>query len=193
MEDLGADGTSFETIVASGPNSGKPHHRPSDRRIVEGDALIVDFGALVEGYHSDMTRTALLGSVDPWITEAYAAVEAAQSAGVATIRAGITGAALDETCRSVLRDAGLGEYFTHGTGHGAGLLIHEAPWARQGSADVLAARNVVTVEPGVYRGGLGGVRIEDSVVVTTDGCRPLTLTPKDLSCLRSPRTTSRPE
>jgi Xaa-Pro aminopeptidase len=193
MEDLGAAGPSFETILASGPNSGRPHARPSDRRIVEGDAVVFDFGALYDGYHSDMTRTLLLGSVDPWIAEGYAAVEAAQAAGVAAVRAGRPAVEVDAACRQVLLDAGFGQFFTHGTGHGVGLLIHESPWLRQQPGDVLTERDVVTVEPGVYRGELGGIRIEDTVVVTADGCRSLTLTPKDLSCLRSPRTTSRPE
>ena len=192
MEDLGAQGPSFETIVASGPNAGKPHHRPTGRRITDGDALIFDFGALVDGYHSDMTRTFLLGDVDPWLHEAYDAVETAQAAGVAEVRNGQTAAAVDATCRELLVEAGMGELFTHGTGHGVGLLIHEAPWVRRGPGETLAARDVVTVEPGVYRGGLGGIRIEDTVVVTAEGCRPLTLTPKDRSCLQSRPTTSRP-
>ncbi len=193
MEDLGAAAPSFETIVASGPNAGRPHARPGGRRIGEGDAVIFDFGALVEGYHSDMTRTLLIGNVDPWIAEGYAAVEAAQAAGVAAVQAGRTTTEVDAVCRDSLAAAGMSSYFTHGTGHGVGLLIHESPWLRQGPGETLAARDVVTVEPGVYRGELGGIRIEDTVVVTVDGCRPLTLTPKDLSCLRSPRTTSRPE
>jgi Xaa-Pro aminopeptidase len=191
MRALGADGPSFDTIVASGPNAARPHHRPDDRRIRGGDSLICDFGALLDGYHSDMTRTALLGDVDPWLREAYAAVEIAQAAGVASVRAGLSGAELDAICRESLGAAGFGEWFTHGTGHGVGLLIHETPWATASSSDVLSVRDVVTVEPGVYRGALGGIRIEDTVVVTTDGCRPLTHTPKDLSCLRSAPTTSR--
>jgi Xaa-Pro aminopeptidase len=157
-----------------------------------GDSLVLDFGALFDGYHSDMTRTALLGTVDPWLTEAYAVVEVAQAAGVEAVRAGLTGADLDEVCRASIRDAGFGDHFTHGTGHGVGLRIHEQPWATAGSADTLLTGDVVTVEPGVYRFGLGGIRIEDTVVVSADGCRPLTHTPKDLSCLRSAPTTSRP-
>jgi len=192
MRGLGAEGPSFDTIVAAGPNSALPHHRPDDRRIRPGDSLICDFGALVEGYHSDMTRTALLGDVDERLVEAYAAVEVAHAAGVAAVCAGITGAALDAVCRESLAAAGLGEWFSHGTGHGVGLLIHEIPWATSSSTDTLQVRDVVTVEPGVYRRDLGGIRIEDTVVVTPDGCRPLTHTPKDLSCLRSAPTTSRP-
>ena len=192
MRAHGAEGPSFATIVAAGPNAALPHHQPDERRIRPGDALICDFGALYDGYHSDMTRTALLGDVDPWLREAFAAVEVAQAAGVAAVRAGLAGEDLDRVCRRSLTEAGMGEWFTHGTGHGVGLLIHETPWATASSRDVLAERDVVTVEPGVYRGALGGIRIEDTVVVTADGCRPLTHTPKDLSCLRSAPTTSRP-
>ena len=185
MRALGADGPSFASIVASGPNAAKPHHDPSGRRIREGEGLIVDFGALYDGYHSDMTRTALLGVVDPWLADAFAAVERAQAAGVFAAQPGLSGAGLDAVCRGDLEAGGYGEHFTHGTGHGVGLLIHEAPWATAASVDTLAVGDVVTVEPGVYRAGLGGVRIEDTVVITPDGCRLLTHTPKDLSCLRS--------
>jgi Xaa-Pro aminopeptidase len=184
MRALGAEGPSFPSIVASGPNAAKPHHDPSDRRIGDGDALVLDFGALYDGYHSDMTRTTLLGDVDPWLTDAYAAVLEAQAAGVAAVAPGVTGVELDRACRDHLGAMGYGEHFTHGTGHGVGLLIHEVPWAGTTSVDTLAVRDVVTVEPGVYRSSLGGIRIEDTVVVTEDGCRPLTHTPKDLSCLR---------
>jgi Xaa-Pro aminopeptidase len=189
MRALGAEDPSFPTIVASGPNAAKPHHAPSERRIRGGDSLILDFGALYDGYHSDMTRTALLGEVDEWLRDAYSAVETAQAEGVAAVTAGLPGPELDRVCRRALTEAGYGEHFTHGTGHGVGLLIHEVPWATSGSVDTLQAGDVVTVEPGVYRSSLGGIRIEDTVVVMNDGCRPLTHTPKDLSCLRSPRTT----
>jgi len=189
MRALGAEGPSFPSIVAGGPNAAKPHHGTSDRPIRDGDCLILDFGALYDGYHSDMTRTALLGDVDPWLVDAFAAVEEAQAAGVAATRPALAGADLDAVCRTRLTTAGYGEEFTHGTGHGVGLLIHEVPWATASSVDTLLVGDVVTVEPGVYRAGLGGVRIEDSVLVTSDGCRPLTHTPKDLSCLRSPPTT----
>ena len=185
MRALGAEGPSFDSIIAGGPNAAKPHHGTSDRPIREGDCLVLDFGALYDGYHSDMTRTALLGDVDPWLLDAFAAVEDAQAAGVAAARPDLAGAELDAVCRTLLTGAGYGEHFTHGTGHGVGLLIHETPWATSTSVDTLAAGDVVTVEPGAYRAGLGGVRIEDTVLVTSDGCRPLTHTPKDLSCLRS--------
>jgi Xaa-Pro aminopeptidase len=184
MRRLGAEGPSFETIVAAGPNGGFPHHRPDARRIVEGDLLVVDFGALVDGYHSDMTRTITIGDPSPERAELLALVTEAEARGVATVRAGVDAKAVDAACRDHITAAGWGERFTHGTGHGVGLLIHEAPWVNATSTDVLGEGTVVTVEPGVYRGGLGGARVEDTVIVTSDGCRPLTKTPKDLSCLR---------
>ena len=184
MRRLGAEGPSFETIVAAGPNGGFPHHRPDARRIVEGDLLVVDFGALVDGYHSDMTRTVAVGEPSPERAELLALVTEAEALGVAAVRAGIDAKAVDAACRDYITAAGWGERFTHGTGHGVGLLIHEAPWVNATSTDVLGEGTVVTVEPGVYRGGLGGARVEDTVIVTSDGCRPLTKTPKDLSCLR---------
>jgi Xaa-Pro aminopeptidase len=184
MRRLGADGPSFDTIVAAGPNGGFPHHRPDARRIVEGDLLVVDFGALLDGYHSDMTRTVTVGEPSAERAELLALVTEAEALGVAAVRAGVDAKAVDATCRDHITAAGWGEQFTHGTGHGVGLLIHEAPWVNATSTDVLAAGVVVTVEPGVYRGALGGARVEDTVIVTSDGCRPLTKTPKDLSCLR---------
>jgi Xaa-Pro aminopeptidase len=180
MEDLGAQGPSFPTIVASGPNAARPHHRPGSRRVGTGDTVVIDFGALVDGYHSDMTRTVILGGADPLQAEVFEVVRAAQAAGVAAVAAGVPTQEVDRTCRDAIAAAGWGEWFTHGTGHGVGLLIHETPWLTRSVEDVLQVADVVTVEPGVYRGDFGGVRIEDTVVVTTDGCRPLTLTPKDL-------------
>jgi Xaa-Pro aminopeptidase len=180
MEDLGADGPSFPTIVASGPLAARPHHRPGPRRISTGDTVVIDFGALVDGYHSDMTRTVILGGPDPLQSEVFEVVRAAQAAGVAAVAAGVATQEIDRTCRDAITAAGWGEWFTHGTGHGVGLLIHETPWLSRSVQDVLQAADVVTVEPGVYRGDFGGVRIEDTVVVTKEGCRPLTLTPKDL-------------
>jgi Xaa-Pro aminopeptidase len=188
MRRLGAEGPSFDTIVASGPNAGFPHHRPDGRRIREGDLVVLDFGATLDGYHSDMTRTAVLGEPSAEQAELVALVTEAQARGVAAVAEGVAAVDVDAACRSFIADAGWGERFTHGTGHGIGLRIHEAPWVNATSTDVLAARAVVTVEPGVYRGPLGGVRVEDSVVVLPGGCRPLTTTPKDLACLRSPPT-----
>jgi Xaa-Pro aminopeptidase len=184
MRRLGAQGPSFDTIVAAGANGGFPHHQPDERRITEGDLLVIDFGALVDGYHSDMTRTLTIGEVSAQRQELLALVTEAEALGVAAVEAGIDARMVDEACRSHITAAGWGDAFTHGTGHGVGLLIHEAPWVNATSTDVLQAGAVVTVEPGVYRGPLGGARVEDAVLVTPGGCRPLTKTPKDLPCPR---------
>jgi Xaa-Pro aminopeptidase len=179
MRRLGAEGTSFETIVAAGPNGAQPHHRPGTRRITEGDLVVIDFGALVDGYCSDMTRTIMVG--EPTATQArmLEVVGVSQAAGVAAVRAGATGGEVDAACREVIAEAGWGDAFVHSTGHGVGLEIHEAPRVSAGADGTLAAGAVVTVEPGVYLPEHGGVRIEDTVVVTDDGCRPITLAPKN--------------
>jgi Xaa-Pro aminopeptidase len=186
MADRGAEGPSFPTIVASGPNSALPHHRADDRTIIEGDLVVVDFGALVEGYHSDMTRTFVVGEPSAEQARMIEVVTQAQQAGAAVVRPGLETRAVDQACREVIAAAGLGDRFTHGTGHGVGLQIHESPWIGTASVGTLATGNVVTVEPGVYVPGLGGVRVEDSVLVTEHGGRPLTLHPKDSRCLPSP-------
>ena len=180
MRELGAAGPSFETIVAAGPNAAKPHHRPGSERITNGAPIVLDFGALVDGYCSDMTRTIWLGGIDdPDLRRAVEVVMASQLAGVAEVAPGVKCSDVDKACRDLIDDAGWGDAFVHGTGHGVGLDIHEAPSVARTSTDTLEVGHVVTVEPGVYLPGLGGVRIEDTVVVTEDGCRPLTSTPKD--------------
>jgi Xaa-Pro aminopeptidase len=189
MRRHGADGPSYDTIVASGPNAARPHHRPTRRAIVEGDAVVIDVGGLVDGYHSDMTRTYLVGRVPEELSRIHALVGRAQAVGLASVRPGTSAHEVDAACRAVIAEAGLGALFTHSTGHGVGLQIHEVPWVRAGSHEPLAEGEVVTVEPGVYREGLGGVRTEDLVVVTRDGCRILTRTPKDRQCLPSRPTT----
>lgn len=178
MRRLGASGTSFETIVASGPNGAKPHARPTGRRMQEGDLVVLDFGCIVDGYCSDMTRTVALGDVDATCQRMLEVVTEANAAGVAAVRAGLETSAVDEAARSVIADAGWLDAFTHGTGHGVGLDIHEAPRVAGTSTDTLLPGDVVTVEPGVYLPAYGGVRMEDSVVVTPEGCRPLTHTTK---------------
>ena len=181
MRRLGATGPSFETIVASGPNGAKPHARPSTRRIQPGELIVLDFGALVSGYCSDMTRTVCVGQPgSSTLLRMVEVVGEAQRAGVAAVRAGATGVEVDRACREVIADAGWSDAFLHSTGHGVGLDIHEAPWVGPTSSDTLESGHVVTVEPGVYLPEHGGVRIEDTVVVTADGCYPLTHTPKDL-------------
>jgi Xaa-Pro aminopeptidase len=181
MRRRGADDVSFPTIVASGPNGSRPHHEPSDRQLARGDLVVVDFGALVDGYHSDMTRTFAVGgpeALDDTQARMLAVVRAAQAAGVAAVRAGASTRSVDETCREVISEAGWADAFVHGTGHGVGLDIHEEPRVSWSGDATLAPGHVVTVEPGVYLPGHGGVRIEDTVVVTESGCRPLTRAPK---------------
>lgn len=190
MRRLGADGPSYDTIVASGPvNASRPHHRPDRTVIEEGHTVVIDVGALVDGYHSDMTRTYVVGEPSTRQREAFEVVLAAQRAGVAAVRCGLGLADLDAACREPITAAGWGEWFTHGTGHGVGLAIHEDPFVNRTATGELGTGDVVTVEPGVYRGDLGGVRIEDLVLVTDTGCRVLTSTPKDSPCLPSPPTT----
>ena len=176
--DRGADDLSFATIVASGPNSARPHHVPTQRIIEQGDLVVVDVGALIDGYHSDMTRSFVVGEPSGEAAEMLDVTRAAQAAGVAAVMPGARGDDVDAASRGVIADAGLGAEFVHGVGHGVGLLIHEDPFLK-GSQLELRVGQVVTVEPGVYRSGFGGVRVEDTVVVTQDGCRPLTHSPKD--------------
>ena len=180
MRRLGASDVSFETIVGSGPNGAKPHARPTDRRIGAGDLVVLDFGALLDGYHSDMTRTVSIGEPTATQRRMDEVVRAAQAAGVASVRPGVTGREVDAVCREVISESGWGDAFLHGTGHGVGLDIHEDPRVAQTGTATLQPGHVVTVEPGVYLPEHGGVRIEDTVVVTPDGCRPLTTAPKDL-------------
>lgn len=180
---LGAHDRAFEAIVASGPNSARPHHRATERTIVTGDLVKLDFGALVEGYHADMTRMVALGDPGPRLRRVFDVVRTAQQAGVAAVIEGVAVAAVDAACREPITAAGHGDRFPHGTGHGLGLEIHEAPILRAQADATLRSRMVVTVEPGVYIPGLGGVRIEDTVSVTSDGADVLTRTAKDLVCL----------
>jgi Xaa-Pro aminopeptidase len=189
MRELGATGPSYETIVATGGvNAALPHHRPTHTLIAPGDTVIIDVGALFDGYHSDMTRSFVIGEPTAQQHEMYQLVATAQAAGVAAVRPGITSAELDAVCRTVISEAGYGDWFSHGTGHGVGLLIHEDPFLNAVGTAEFAVGDVVTVEPGVYRGGFGGFRIEDLVVVTTDGCHVLTSSPKDSPCPPSPPT-----
>ena len=190
MRKLGADGPSYETIVASGPtNAALPHARPTTRRFVEGDTVVIDVGALVSGYHSDMTRTFVVGA--PTIEQGrwYELVLESQMAGLEAVAAGVRVSDVDRACRSVFESAGLSDLFVHGTGHGVGLDIHEEPFLGASGQTELVAGDVVTVEPGLYRVGTGGIRIEDLVVVTSEGYRNLTTHPKDSPCLPSRRTT----
>jgi len=190
MRRLGADGPSYDTIVASGPqHAARPHHSTGRRTIVDGDTVIIDVGALVDGYHSDMTRTFVVGEPDEQQQNVYDLVLEAQLAGLAAVVAGVDARAVDAICRDVFDGAGMGGWFLHGTGHGVGLDIHEDPFASKVSTDQLVVGDVVTVEPGLYRDGFGGVRIEDLVAVTETGCLILTHLSKDTPCLPSRPTT----
>ncbi|MET0995155.1 MAG: M24 family metallopeptidase, partial [Mycobacterium sp.] len=181
MLDNGADGISFETIVAAGANSAIPHHRPTDAILASGDFVKLDFGAQVGGYHSDMTRTYVLESVSDWQREIYELVARSQAAGCDALAPGVECAAVDAVARAVIDDAGYGELFLHGLGHGVGLEIHEAPGIGKLGTGTLLSGAAVTVEPGVYFSGRGGVRIEDTLVVREQGPELLTLTAKDLT------------
>lgn len=178
MRAAGASGNSFTTIVASGPNGALPHARPTERTISAGDLVVIDFGCVVDGYCSDMTRSVGIGEISAEQTRMLEVIKEANAAGVAAIAAGQTTAAVDRAARSVVEDAGWGEAFVHGTGHGVGLDIHEAPRVSSASEEVLALGEVVTVEPGVYLPALGGVRTEDLLVVTNEGCRAMSKSPK---------------
>ncbi len=179
MMRLGADDLSFETIVAAGPNGARPHHSPSGRQVAEGDLVVIDFGALLDGYHSDMTRAVAVGDVGDERRRMLDVVAESQRAGVEAVAAGVEAVEVDRVCRDVIEDAGWGDAFLHGTGHGVGLDIHEEPRVSSRSTATLEVGHVVTVEPGVYLPDLGGVRIEDTVLVTEGGCERLTLAPKD--------------
>lgn len=193
MLDHGADGVSFETIVAAGANSAIPHHRPTDAVLAAGDFVKIDFGAQVSGYHSDMTRTFALSPVARWQHEIYELVADAQQAGREALAPGVSLRDVDAAARQVIADAGYGERFGHGLGHGVGLQIHEAPGINATAAGTLLAGSTVTVEPGVYLPDRGGVRIEDTLVVgwqtAEPGCRRhqaselLTRFPKELAIL----------
>jgi Xaa-Pro aminopeptidase len=183
MLDHGADGVSFETIVAAGVNSAIPHHRPTDAVLAAGDFVKIDFGALVAGYHSDMTRTFVLSPVAQWQLDVYDLVATAQRVGREALAPGVCLKDVDGASRQVIADAGHAEHFGHGLGHGVGLQIHEAPGISASAAGTLLAGSTVTVEPGVYLPGRGGVRIEDTLVVgRADSPTPELLTrfPKEL-------------
>lgn len=165
MTDRGAEGLAFDSIVASGPNGAIPHHVPGDRQFAGGDLVTVDCGARFGGYHADMTRTVAIGEPSAWQREIYELVAAAQRAGVAAARVGADVAAVDAAARGMIAEAGHDQHFQHGLGHGVGLEVHEAPMIGYGKTGTLGDRVPVTVEPGVYLPGMGGVRIEDTLVV----------------------------
>ncbi|WP_433566369.1 M24 family metallopeptidase [Nocardia sp. CA-151230] len=181
MFEHGAEAVAFETIVAAGANSAVPHHRPTGSVLATGDFVKLDFGAVVGGYHSDMTRTFVLGAPTDWQREVYDLVQRAQQAGREALTPGVSTKAVDAASRAVIEAAGHGELFVHGLGHGVGLQIHEAPGIAKTGTGTLLDGVAVTVEPGVYFPGRGGVRIEDTLVVRQGGPELLTRTSKDLT------------
>ncbi|MFZ9157744.1 MAG: M24 family metallopeptidase [Ilumatobacteraceae bacterium] len=185
MRQHGADGPSYDTIIAAGPtHSAHPHHRPTDRPLSSGDSVVIDVGALLDGYHSDMTRTFFVGDVSAEIEHWYGVLLEAQLTALNEVGPGVPVKHIDSVCRSVLKREGLEELFSHGLGHGVGLQIHENPFLNGSSDAVLMPGDVVTIEPGLYRGGVGGMRIEDLVLVTAESHDILTNSPKDPKCPR---------
>lgn len=186
MRLLGADRTSFDTIVASGPNSAKPHHGAGDRVLQGGDLVTVDFGAHVAGFNSDMTRTVAIGTSEELSSQAqeiYRVVWEAQRAGVAAARPGTALHDVDKACRDVITQAGYGEYFVHSTGHGVGLEVHEGPMASAAGTGQLAEGMTLTIEPGIYLPGECGVRIEDTLIITRGEPEIITHPSKELRYL----------
>ncbi|WP_216900782.1 M24 family metallopeptidase [Nocardia alni] len=181
MFEHGGEAVAFETIVAAGANSAVPHHRPTDAVLAAGDFVKLDFGSVVNGYHSDMTRTLVLGQPDDWQRDVYELVLESQRAGREALKPGAGCADVDAAARGVIERAGHGELFVHGLGHGVGLRVHEAPGLAKTGTGTLLGGVTVTVEPGVYFPGRGGVRIEDTLVVREGGPELLTLTSKDLT------------
>ncbi len=177
---LGAEGHSFETIVASGARSALPHARPTNAPILKDEVLLIDMGALFRGYASDMTRVAFTGRPSTKVKDLYQAVLEAQQAAIDAVRPGVPAWKVDQAARESLKVRKLDELFTHSTGHGLGLEIHESPSIRKNDKTKLQAGMTITIEPGVYMEGVGGIRIEDTVLVTQTGCEVLTPTPKRL-------------
>ena len=180
MKLAGADNESFDTIVGSGENGAMPHAKVSDRVLKEGDAIVVDWGAIADGYNSDMTRTLFVGKPEGKMKEVYEIVLEAQMKVLKNLKPGMKTGEADAIARDHIKAAGYGKEFGHGLGHGVGLAVHEMPSLKEGMETVLQPGMVVTVEPGIYLPGIGGVRIEDLVVITEDGCEVLTSLPKEL-------------
>ena len=177
------EGEAFDTIVASGPNSALPHAKPGERKLQKGDFVVIDSGAKYAGYHADMTRTVVIGEPTEKHHEIYEIVKKSQQAGINATQAGVACKAIDDATRNVIASAGYGDKFIHSTGHGIGLEIHTFPRLSQQSEEILKENNVVTIEPGVYLTGWGGVRIEDDIVVKKDGNEVLNKTSKELMVL----------
>jgi Xaa-Pro aminopeptidase len=183
MRDAGASGPSFDTIVAAGPHGSLPHYRAGARKIRSGEAVLIDWGAKVEGYCSDLTRVVFMNTIPPKLGEIYDLVLQAQKAGIAAVKAGVSGARPDEAARKVIADGGYGKQFMHSLGHGIGLVVHELPVLAGRAKGRLRSGQVVTVEPGIYLPGEGGVRIEDDVLVTAQGAKRLTSLPREIKTM----------
>jgi Xaa-Pro aminopeptidase len=180
MRLAGAEASSFETIVAAGANGSRPHHRPGERRVGKAEAVLIDWGARVAGYCSDLTRVVFTGRIPPKLVEVYEVVRRAADAAVARVRPGVACKTPDRAARDVIEDAGYGRQFVHGLGHGIGREVHEQPTLARRNGQRLRKGMVTTVEPGIYLPGVGGVRIEDDVLVTAGGRRRLSSLPTDL-------------
>jgi Xaa-Pro aminopeptidase len=181
--DRGADDLAFATIVASGPNGASPHHEPTGRVLERGDMVTIDCGVKVAGYNSDMTRTVFIGSTNSWQEEIYQLTMQAQQEAVAKAQIGMSAGSIDSIAREIIGNGGFGEYFVHGTGHGVGLEIHEAPFITKGNHTELKENYCFTVEPGIYLPGQGGVRIEDTCILTVEGLKILTRGSHEIVCV----------
>ena len=180
FKEHGAEGDSYDPIVASGWRSALPHATPTNKKLEKGDFVVMDFGALYNGYHADMTRTIVIGQATNKHKEIYQIVLESQLAGIKKAKAGITGAEVDQACRDIIKNAGYGKFFNHSTGHGLGLEVHTHPRLSSLNKEPLLENYVVTVEPGIYLPKWGGVRIEDDCWIQTDKCLPLNRSPKEL-------------
>lgn len=183
MRKLGAEGLSFDSIIASGVNGALPHARPSDKLIQTGELLTMDFGCIYQGYCSDMTRTVAIGEVSDKLKEIYEVVYRAHMESLAALRPGVAGKEIDAVARNIIAEAGYGDYFGHGLGHSVGLEVHEAPGLSAREDRILEANMLETIEPGIYIEGLGGVRIEDLAVLTENGADSLVTSEKKLIVL----------
>jgi len=176
----GAEGDSYESIIAGGPRSALPHARPTDREFIKGDFIVMDFGALYNGYHADMTRTLIVGKPTSKHREIYDIVLESQLNGIQKAKAGIACADVDFACRSIIENKGYGDFFTHSTGHGIGLEVHTLPRIHKNNKSLLKTNNVITIEPGIYIPNWGGVRIEDDCLIEDNTCIPLNKSIKEL-------------
>jgi Xaa-Pro aminopeptidase len=180
MRRLGADGPAFQTIVASGPRAALPHAEPSDKSVTDGEAIIIDFGARVNGYCSDETCTVSVGEIKGKVQEIFTVVDDARKLALKTVKAGMSIKELDTLVRGYIEEKGYGDFFRHGVGHGVGIAVHEAPAISSVSQGVLEENMVVTIEPGIYLPNIGGVRLEDMVLITQENARVLTHIRKDI-------------